>query len=118
MRLAFVLAFALLASVPPASLMLVEHSGNAAQEASRYGASQSLPKIASAPEFSLTSQDGEQISLANLRGKVVAVAFIFTRCTAACPMLTPLMSLAQDRLGRDFGSKVAFASITVDPEND
>jgi protein SCO1/2 len=33
-------------------------------------------------------------------------------------VLTPMMALVQDRLGRDFGTKVAFASITVDPEND
>jgi protein SCO1/2 len=33
-------------------------------------------------------------------------------------MLTPMMSLVQDRLGGDFGSKIAFASITVDPEHD
>ena len=46
------------------------------------------------------------------------MTFIFTRCTATCPVLTPLMSLVQDRLGRDFGSKIAFASITVDPEHD
>jgi protein SCO1 len=77
-----------------------------------------LPKIATAPGFKLTSQDGAQISLANFRGKVVAVTFIFTGCSATCPVLTPLMALVQDRLGRDFGTKVAFASITVDPEND
>src|SRR5258708_38698038 len=29
-----------------------------------------------------------------------------------------MMSLVQDRLGRDFSSKIAFASITVDPEHD
>jgi protein SCO1/2 len=28
------------------------------------------------------------------------------------------MASVQDRLGRDFGTKVAFASITVDPERD
>jgi protein SCO1/2 len=79
---------------------------------------QQLPKIAPAPGFTLTSQDGAQVALANLRGKVVAVTFIFTRCTDTCPVLTPMMSLIQDRLGRDFGTKVAFASITVDPERD
>jgi protein SCO1 len=79
---------------------------------------QQLPKIAPAPGFMLTSQDGAQISLADLRGKVVAVTFIFTRCTATCPVLTPMMSLVQDRLGRDFGTKIVFASITVDPEHD
>jgi protein SCO1/2 len=79
---------------------------------------QALPKIAPAPEFTLTSQDGAQVSLADLRGKVVAVTFIFTRCTATCPVLTPMMSFVQDRLGSDFGAKIAFVSITVDPERD
>jgi protein SCO1/2 len=78
----------------------------------------SLPKIALAPEFALTSQDGAQVRLADFRGKVVAVTFIFTRCTATCPVLTPMMSFVQDRLGDDFASKIAFVSITVDPERD
>jgi protein SCO1/2 len=77
-----------------------------------------LPKIALAPEFTLTSQDGAPVGLADLRGKVVAVTFIFTLCSSNCPVLTPMMSLVQDRLGPDFGDKVAFASITVDPERD
>ena len=79
---------------------------------------QSLPKIAPAPEFALTSQDGRQVKLADLRGKVVALTFIFTRCTDTCPVLTPMMSFVQDRLGSDFGAKIAFVSITVDPEHD
>jgi protein SCO1/2 len=79
---------------------------------------QQLPKIAPAPGFTLTSQDGVQISLADLRGKVVAVTFIFTLCTATCPVLTPMMSLVQGQLGPVFGNQVVFASITVDPERD
>jgi protein SCO1 len=77
-----------------------------------------LPKIAPAPDFKLTSQDGKPIALADLRGNVVAVTFIFTLCSATCPMLTPMMSLVQDRLGTDFGTNIAFVSITVDPERD
>jgi protein SCO1 len=77
-----------------------------------------LPKIAPAPEFTLTSQDGAPVSLADLRGKVVAVTFIYTLCTDTCPVLTPMMSFVQDRLGPDFGTKIAFVSITVDPERD
>ena len=80
--------------------------------------SQSLPKIAPAPDFTLTSQDGGEVKLADFRGKVVAVTFIFTRCTDTCPVLTPMMSFVQDRLGADFGEKIAFVSITVDPERD
>lgn len=78
----------------------------------------SLPRIAPAPQFTLTSQDGKQIALADLRGKVVAVAFFFTLCSATCPVLTPMMSLVQDRLGPDFGTNVGFVSITIDPERD
>jgi protein SCO1 len=77
-----------------------------------------LPKIAPAPQFSLTSQDGKQVALADLRGKVVAVTFIFTLCSATCPVLTPMMSLVQDRLGPDFDTNVAFISVTIDPERD
>jgi protein SCO1/2 len=77
-----------------------------------------LPKIAPAPEFALTSQDGARVTLADFRGKVVAVTFIFTLCTATCPVLTPMMSFVQDQLGSDFGAKIAFISITVDPERD
>jgi protein SCO1 len=80
--------------------------------------SQSLPKIAPAPEFTLTSQNGGEVKLADFRGKVVAVTFLFTRCTDTCPVLTPMMSFVQDRLGADFGKKIAFVSITVDPERD
>jgi len=77
-----------------------------------------LPKIAPAPDFALTSQDGAPVKLADFRGKVVAVTFIFTMCTATCPVLTPMMSFVQDRLGSDFAEKIAFISITVDPERD
>ena len=79
---------------------------------------QPLPKIAPAPEFSLTSQDGGRVTLADFRGKVVAVTFIYTLCTTTCPVLTPMMSFVQDQLGPNFGTKIAFVSITVDPERD
>ena len=79
---------------------------------------QPLPKIAPAPEFSLTSQDGGRVTLADFRGKVVAVTFIYTLCTTTCPVLTPMMSFVQDQLGPNFGTKIVFVSITVDPERD
>jgi protein SCO1/2 len=58
------------------------------------------------------------VTLAALRGKVVAVTFIYTSCPDVCPMLTDKMARIQDELGSDFGSKVAFVSITTDPERD
>jgi protein SCO1/2 len=77
-----------------------------------------LPRIAQAPEFRLISQDNRPVALSDFRGKVIAVAFIFTRCTETCPVLTPMMSFVQDRLGQDFGKKILFITITVDPERD
>jgi protein SCO1/2 len=77
-----------------------------------------LPVIGPAPDFALTSQDGERVTLADYRGKVVAVAFIFTTCPDICPLLTANMVRVQDELGADFGTKIAFISITVDPERD
>ena len=77
-----------------------------------------LPVIGPSPGFSLTSQDGKPVSLADLRGKVVAVSFIYTQCPDICPMLTQKMVEVQEALGTDFGKKVAFVSITLDPEHD
>ena len=79
---------------------------------------QRLPTIGAAPDFALTSQDGAEVTLESLRGKVVAVTFIYTWCPDICPMLTDKMARVQDELGPDFGTKVAFVSITVDPERD
>ena len=79
---------------------------------------QRLPAIGPAADFTLTSQDGRRVSLRDLRGKVVAVTFIFASCPDLCPMLTAKMAAVQKKLGSAFGPKIAFVSITVDPERD
>jgi protein SCO1 len=104
-------AFSLLILASLVLLQLYEARDPVAQE-------QALPKIAPAPDFALTSQDGAPVKLADYRGKVVAVTFIFTLCADTCPVLTPMMSFVQDQLGNDFGEKIRFVSITVDPERD
>jgi protein SCO1/2 len=89
-----------------------------AHEAGHEQHEERLPTIGAAPAFALTSQNGAEVTLASLRGKVVAVAFIYTSCPDICPMLTDKMARVQDKLGPDFGSKIAFVSITTDPERD
>jgi protein SCO1/2 len=74
-----------------------------------------LSKIGPAPDFTLTDQDGKPLALSALRGKVVAVTFIFTGCGDTCPLLTAKLVSIQKSLGADFGSRVFFAAITVDP---
>ena len=77
-----------------------------------------LPTIGAAPEFALISQDGAEVRLGDFRGKVVAVTFIYTSCPDVCPLLSDKLARVQDALGPDFGTKVSFLSITVDPEHD
>jgi protein SCO1 len=108
MRAAITVIFVVLASL---TLAQPHNAEPAAQE-------QALPKIAPAPEFALISQDGAPVKLTDYRGKVVALTFIFTLCANTCPVLTPMMSFVQDQLGSDFGKKIHFVSITVDPERD
>ena len=77
-----------------------------------------LSKIGPAPAFTLTTQDGKRLSLKELGGKVVAITFIYTGCVDTCPLLTAKMAGLQANFGSNFGSKVFFISITVDPERD
>jgi protein SCO1 len=77
-----------------------------------------LSKIGPAPDFTLTAHTGGRLSLRDLRGKVVAVTFIYASCADTCPLLTAKLAGLQARLGADFGPRVFFVSVTVDPERD
>jgi len=81
-------------------------------------AQERLPTVAEAAAFTLTDQAGARVSLADLKGKVLAVTFIYATCTDTCPLLTAKMAMVQRRLGADFGARVRFVSITVEPEID
>jgi protein SCO1 len=107
MRAALILMLALLTSPPVVQSHEVSH-----QDERR------LPTIGAAPDFALTSQDGAEVTLRHFRGKIVAVSFIYTSCPDVCPMLSDKLARVQDALGPDFGSRIAFLSITVDPEHD
>jgi len=77
-----------------------------------------LSSIGPAPDFTLVAQDGRVLALRDLRGKVVAVTFIYASCTDTCPLLTAKLATLQSALGADFGTRVRFVSVTVDPERD
>jgi protein SCO1 len=89
-----------------------------AHEAKHAHEERRLPTIGAAPDSALTSQDGAEVTLGSLRGKVIAVSFIYTSCPDICPMLSDKLARVQDALGEDFGTRIAFLSITVDPEHD
>ena len=69
---------------------LQAHEAHEAQDSMR------LPVIGPAPSFALVSQDGAPVTLAALRGKIVAVSFIYTACPDICPLLTQKMVQVQD----------------------
>lgn len=85
---------------------------------SHAGEGEALPRIGPAPAFTLITQEGTRLSFENLRGKIVALTFIYTSCADTCPLLTAKMAGLQARLGTDFGARVFFVSVTVDPERD
>jgi protein SCO1/2 len=77
-----------------------------------------LPVIGPAPPFALVDQNGRALSLADLRGKVLAITFVFTTCSDSCPIVTAKMAAIWRRLGTDLRPRLHFVSISVDPLTD
>ena len=101
-----------------ALLLMLMFAANPVGAHGQNGPAERLAKIGPAPEFTLTAQDGSTLSSSALRGKVVAVNFVFTRCTDVCPIATAKMVAIQREFGERFGSEVFFVSVTVDPDHD
>ncbi len=80
-----------------------------------------LAVVREAPDFTLTTQDGEKLRLHDLRGKVVLVSFIFTTCSGSCPATTHRLGQVSQRLkenGLLKEGRVRLTSITLDPARD
>jgi len=72
------------------------------------------------PDFSLTDQNGASVRLSDLRGRVVAVNFIYTRCPLpdVCPRLSANFASIQKRFAPRLGKDLMLLSVTIDPEHD
>ena len=68
-----------------------------------------------APDFRLTNQFGQQMSLSQLHGRVVLLAFDDSECTTVCPLTTQSMVWARQLLG-PAGSGVALLGIDANPQ--
>jgi protein SCO1/2 len=83
------------------------------------GAPKNVPAVTvKAPDFVLMNQDNERFDSAKLRGKVVALNFIFTTCSDVCPVFTANLAQLQRTLNGRYGEEVFFVSVTTDPEVD
>ncbi len=80
----------------------------------------SLGVISPAPPLRLLDLDGRVVSLAELRGRVVLLSFVYTSCPSACPLVTQRMAVLQRRLTEAglFPSRASLVSVTVDPDRD
>jgi protein SCO1/2 len=76
--------------------------------------------VMSIPDVELLDQDGRRVRFYSdlVRGKVVAVNFIFTTCTTICPPLGATFARVQKELGERAGRDVHLISISVDPVTD
>jgi cytochrome oxidase Cu insertion factor (SCO1/SenC/PrrC family) len=70
---------------------------------------------APAPDFKLTNQFGQQVSLSAFRGKVVILAFTDSECTTVCPLTTMSMVEAKQLLGRA-GQNVQLLGVDANPD--
>jgi len=70
-----------------------------------------------APELSLRGSDGQPLTLARFRGKLVLMSFGFTNCAAVCPTTLATLAEARRALG-PAAADVQVLFITVDPERD
>ncbi len=70
-----------------------------------------------ASDFSLTSQTGSTVKLADFRGKYVLVYFGFTNCTSECPLTMGFLKIMHDRLG-SLAEQTQVIMISTDPARD
>jgi protein SCO1/2 len=71
------------------------------------------------PNVVLEDQRGRLLRMADLKGKLVVLDFIYTRCSDLCIVVGSTLQRIRDRLPEGvLGSQVAFLSISFDPRRD
>ncbi len=70
-----------------------------------------------APNFTLTDQNGKQVSLAQFKGRPVVLTFLYTHCPDQCPLTAERLHSSMVTLGSD-ASKVGVVAVSTDPKGD
>ena len=70
-----------------------------------------------APNFTLTDQNGNRISLAEMRGHPVVLTFFYTHCTDECPLTASKFQSVLKNSGSQF-SNVRWVAVSTDPVGD
>ena len=67
------------------------------------------------PSTRFVDQNGERLGFADLHGDAVAVAFVYTRCRDACPIITRKFGAVRSFLG---DGPFRLIEVTIDPQHD
>lgn len=72
------------------------------------------------PDFTLTDQKRRQVRLADLRGKIVAINFVYTRCVLPhfCLRIANNFAVLQKRFKQRLGRDLVLLTVTFDPIHD
>lgn len=65
-----------------------------------------------------TNQNGQNIEMKDMKGKVLVMVMIYTSCKAACPRLVADMRNIEQRLPENIKDKVKMVLVSIDPETD
>jgi protein SCO1/2 len=65
-----------------------------------------------------TNQNGQNLEMKDLKGKVLVMVMIYTSCKAACPRLVADMRNMESRLPDNIKPNVKFVLVSIDPEVD
>jgi cytochrome oxidase Cu insertion factor (SCO1/SenC/PrrC family) len=103
---------------PKCKMDLVKQTASASESTERVVAESG--KSLNIPDVEVLDQDGNVRHFYSdlIKGKTVAVNFIFTNCTTICPPLGATFARVQRELGDKVGKDVYFISVSVDPLTD
>jgi protein SCO1/2 len=77
------------------------------------------PGVFSAPDFELRDAvDGSLVRMSALRGRVVVLTFLESRCTTACPLIASQLSSALRALSPEQRSQVVALAVSANPRDD
>jgi cytochrome oxidase Cu insertion factor (SCO1/SenC/PrrC family) len=71
-----------------------------------------------APQFELTNQDREAVSLAGFRGNVVILTAVYASCPHTCPVILNQAKAAIAELSNEEREDLRVIAVTMDPEHD
>jgi protein SCO1 len=83
-----------------------------------YKADGELSPPTAAPPIALRNYLGQRVNLADYKGKVLLVTFLYTDCPDVCPLITSNLRVAQNLMGPKLASKVQIIAVSVDPKGD